>query len=70
MDIYDQATEREEKERELSLAAARSRAEKQRDYEAEICTGCSYATRTNFGKNCEAWSECLIDLQRRERAAR
>ena len=38
-----------------------------RDYEGELCNGCDYATRTNYGKDCEAWTECLADLQKRER---
>ncbi len=66
MDIYDRATEQEEKQRNIAIAVAR--AKPARDYEAEICNGCSYATKSNWGKNCEAYAECLIDLQRRERA--
>lgn len=66
MDVSDQATQREELDREISLQQARRAVV--RDYPAEICTGCTYATRDCFGKNCEAWSECLMDLQRRERA--
>lgn len=68
MDQFDRATELEEKERERAIATAR--ALPHRDYESEICTGCSYATKTNWGKRCEAWVECLQDLQKRERAAR
>lgn len=68
MDIFDKATETEERDRERAIRLAR--AQPVRDYEAEICNGCSYATESNWGKRCEAWSECLIDLQRRERAGR
>lgn len=68
MDIYDRATEQEEKERERAIRIAR--AAPARDYEAEICNGCSYATQTNYGKRCDAWVECLADFTKRERAAR
>lgn len=65
MDDIDRAQEHEEKMREMAISATRSA--KLRDYESEICIGCSYATKSNFGKNCEAWVECLHDLQSRER---
>lgn len=70
MGIFDRATECEEKERERAIAVARLTAGATRDYESEICIGCTYATRTNFGKGCEAWAECLSDLQKRERAGK
>lgn len=41
-----------------------------RDYESEICPGCSYATDSNFGKSCDTWADCLQDAQKRERAGR
>jgi len=65
MDDIERAQRREEMDRDLALRAARN--QPTRDYAGEICTGCDYATRTTFGKNCEAWTECLNDLQRRER---
>lgn len=65
-DIYDQATAREEQEREFALQAVRNAP--QRDYEAEVCLGCQYATKTAYGRACEVWKDCLQDLQRRERA--
>ena len=71
-DFADDAQHQEEMARERSLVFARQQATKAlaRDIPGELCTGCSYATRTNFGKACEAWSECLTDLQKRERAGR
>ena len=68
MDQFDRATELEELDRARALRIALSAPV--RDYAGEICTGCSYATRTSFGKSCEAWAECLADLQKRERARR
>lgn len=70
MDDIDRAQQREQMDRDLAIraAAASASAHKTRDIPGEICTGCDYATRTNFGKTCEAWIECLQDLQRRERA--
>lgn len=68
MDISDRATEQEDRQREAAIAAARSKPA--RDLEAEICTGCSYVTKSCYGKTCEAYAECLHDLTRRERAAR
>ena len=67
-DIFDQATEREEMERERALQAARNAP--QRDYEAELCIGCQYATKTSYGRSCDGWPDCLKDLQRRERTCR
>ena len=68
-DFADHAQHQEEMARERSLAFARQQSAKTlaRDIHGELCTGCSYATRTNFGKQCEAWAECLADLQKRER---
>lgn len=68
MDIYDRATEAEERDRARCLRVALSAPV--RDYESEICPGCSYATKSNYGKSCEAWAECLHDQQKRERARR
>lgn len=68
MDDIERGQEREQKDRALCIAIARN--QPPRDYVGEICTGCSYATKTNFGRNCEAWRECLQDLQKRERAGR
>lgn len=68
MDQFDRATEMEELDRAEALASrCRLRFATLR---REICTGCSYATRTSFSKSCEAWAECLADLQKRERARR
>lgn len=68
MDIFDQATEREEMERELSIKHARNAP--QRGFEAEVCNGCGYVTKTNYGRSCEAYRECLQDIERRERACK
>ena len=68
MDDIDRAQRQEEMHRDRSIAAVRN--QPARDYQGEICNGCSYATRTNYGKTCEAWTECLADLQKRERAGR
>lgn len=68
MDVSDIATAQEERQREAAIAAARNRPA--RDLEAEICIGCSYATRASWGKKCDGWADCLKDLQRREKAAR
>lgn len=68
MDDIDRAQEQEEKFRAAAIAAV-SKAPA-RDLEAEICNGCSYATKTSWGKTCDGWVECLQDLQRRERAGR
>ena len=69
MDDIDRAQHQEEMARERSLTFARQQAAKTlaRDIPGEICTGCSYATKASYGKTCEAWVECLADLQRRER---
>lgn len=68
MDDIDRAQQQEEMARAIALKNARQIVE--RDHQAEICTGCSYVTRTNYGRSCEAWAECLADLQKRERAGR
>lgn len=68
MDDSDRATHQEELQREIALR--NSRALVSRDYEAEICPGCQFATKSNYGKTCEAWRECLEDQQKRERAGR
>ena len=68
MDISDQATHHEELMREIALRAACSHAK--RDYPTEICTGCQYPSKSNWGAACEAWADCLQDLQKRERAGR
>ena len=64
MDISDRATEQEERQREAAIAA---RNRPVRNLEADICEGCSYATKAAWGKTCDGWAECLQDLQRRER---
>lgn len=40
------------------------------DIESAICVGCSYSTKSNFGKSCEAWVECLQDHERATNAKR
>ena len=64
MDDIERAQEREQRDRAICLPIARNAP--QRDFEAEVCPG----TKTNYGRTCEAWRECLQDLQKRERAAR
>lgn len=68
MDDSDRATHQEELMRDISIRIASAAAP--RDYPAEICPGCQFASKSNYGKTCEAWSECLEDLQKRERAGR
>lgn len=68
MDVFDQASEQEARQRDAAIAAARNKPA--RDLEAEICTGCSYVSKSCYGKTCEAYAECLHDLTRRERAGR
>ena len=69
MDDSARATHQEELARNIALRNA-LHASTGRDYPAEICPGCQYATKSNFGKTCEAWAECLADQQKRERAGR
>ena len=66
MDDIERGQEREQQDRALCLEIARNKP--QRDYAGEICTECDYATRSNFGRSCESWRECLQDQQKRERA--
>ena len=68
MDDIERAQEREQQDRALCLQNAINAP--QRDFEAEVCPGCQYATKTNYGRACEAWRECLEYLQKRERAVR
>lgn len=68
MDFSDQATVREEQDRAIGLQLVRGAPV--RDYPAEVCIACDFATKSNFGKSCEDWANCLQDLQRRERAGR
>lgn len=70
-DFADDAQHQEEMARERSLVFARQQATKSlaRDIPGELCTGCDYATKSNHGQSCEAWADCLKDLQRRERNA-
>lgn len=68
MDDIDRAQHQEKMARGRALAAVRNRPA--RDFESEICSGCQFANKSNYGKSCEAWTECLADLQKRERAGR
>ena len=68
MDDIERGQEREQQDRALCLANALNHP--QRDYVSEICAGCDYATQTNRGTTCDAWRDCLQDLQKRERAGR
>lgn len=65
MDDIDRAQAQEQLARDAAIANAR--AIKTRNIEADICTGCNYATKASWGKTCDSWRECLIDLQKRER---
>lgn len=65
MDDIDRAQEREQKDRAIAIRLATNRPS--RDLPGEICTGCDYATKSNWGHTCEAWRECLSDLQRRDK---
>ena len=68
MDDIDRAQANEERDRALAVQAARIQTQT-RDIEAVICTGCDYASKSSWGKRCDAWSECRADLERRERRA-
>ena len=68
MDDFDRASEAEMKDRARCLAAVT--AAPVIDYESRICPGCSYATKTNYGKACDGWADCLQDQVKRERAGR
>lgn len=68
MDQFDNATRLEELHREKAIAA--ERAIVLRDWESDVCHGCDYAVGANYGKACADYAECLIDLQRIERAKR
>lgn len=63
MDIYDQATEREEKERELAIAAAR-RSVPVLAYTG-VCHNCEAPTAPSV-RFCDKL--CLEDYERRKRA--
>lgn len=67
MDDIERGQEREQKDRAIALQIAINHPV--RDLQAEICTGCSYASKSNWGNTCEAWRECLADLQRRDKTA-
>ena len=62
MDDIARAQEREQKDRAIAGGPTR-------DLQAEICNGCDYATKSNWGHACESWRECLTDLQRRYKTA-
>ena len=67
MDDIDRAQHREQMDRDLAIRAASN--QPARDYTGKICTGCDYASKSSWGKRCDAWSECRADLERRERRA-
>ncbi len=52
MDDIERAQEREQRDRAICLHIARNAP--QRDFEADVCPGCQYATKTNYGRSCEA----------------
>lgn len=62
-DVSDRATQQEELARTVAIAAATGRACP--DMEAIVCDGCSYVTKSSYGKTCEAYPECLHDVARR-----
>jgi hypothetical protein len=62
-DIYDQATEREEKERELAIAAARRSAPVLPFI--GVCHNCQAPTAPSV-RFCD--SDCLADYEKRKRA--
>lgn len=68
MDDIDRAQHQEEMARDRAIAAALNRPS--RDFEDEICPGCQFANKSNYGKSCEAWADCLQDLTKRERVGR
>lgn len=67
MDDIERGQEREQKDRAIALQIAINHPV--RNLPTEICTGCSYASKSNWGNTCEAWRECLADLQRRDKTA-
>lgn len=38
------------------------------DVEAELCSGCNYATKASWGKTCDGWAECLQDSERHRKS--
>jgi hypothetical protein len=69
-DECDKASEREQEWISAQLSEARYQFERTpaRDIEADTCTGCQYATKSNWGGSCEAWLECRADIARKEAA--
>lgn len=65
-DFADIASEREQLEREIALRACV--VSPQRDFEAEVCHGCQFVTKTSYGRSCEVWKDCVEDVRRREKA--
>jgi len=63
MDIFDQASEREEQFRELSLKAARSYVDEHPEIDCITCGG-----TPEMGKACRHWASCLEDWDLRDKA--
>lgn len=68
MDDIDRAQHQEEMARDPALRACLN--QPARDYQAEVCNGCSYATKAAWGKTCDTWAECLHDFTRRDAKVR
>ena len=67
-DEADMGNERMEKWLEGRLAEHQYRLNQVGDREAEICTGCTYATKASLGKKCDGWADCLKDHERAAQA--
>lgn len=67
-DIIDDANDRHERWLEGQLAEHQYRLNQVGDREAEICTGCGYATKASWGKKCDGWVDCLKDAERAAQA--
>lgn len=66
-DIADDAQHQVDMFLTASLLKHQQRVKPVGDIEAETCTGCEYATKSNYGRRCESWKECRDDLDRREK---
>ena len=63
MDVFDQASEREDQFRDLALKAARSHAEERPEIDCISCGG-----TPEMGKECRHYASCLEDWDLRDKA--
>lgn len=38
------------------------------DIEGQVCRGCDFVTKSNYGRACEAWQDCHSDVISKARA--